>query len=237
MRFINLKNNMKILYLLPPSEWKNSWWISWKEQLIFRYEKPLSIAENATEKDLKCTGKRYEEAQNLNKNISHAKELLPAIERYSGVMYNAISYTTMNEDAKKYFQNNFLVLSGMYGLLFPHDIIWDYKLPIETKGLKDFWGTQITDSLNSLDVGLIVDFLPNSYKKMIQWKHLSIPVLQIDFFTHKSWELKKMTHGVKKVKWEFIHSLCITPPKSLKDFWKKIVQISEKQYHLAVISD
>lgn len=88
----------------------------------------------------------------------------------------------------------------MYGLLAPKDMILNYKLPIETKGLYAFWGSQITQTLNSLQADYIVDFLPLSYKKMIEWKDISSTRVQVDFYSESSGERKKLTHGVKKIK-------------------------------------
>jgi len=49
----------KILFLLPPSEGKNSENKYKKEELSFRFEKPLEISANVDEKDLKCKGCRF----------------------------------------------------------------------------------------------------------------------------------------------------------------------------------
>jgi len=46
---------MKLIFLLPPSEGKNDESIYDNEDLSFVFKKPLSIAKNATENDLKCT--------------------------------------------------------------------------------------------------------------------------------------------------------------------------------------
>ncbi len=198
---------MKILYLLPPSEWKNPLGIKWAESLSFAFEKPMHIAKNATERDLKCKEKRYEEGIELNTHIEDSP-ILPAIERYSGVMYTAIGYDTMSKQAKTYFQNHFLILSGMYGILKPTDMIGNYKLPIETKWLKDFWGSQITETLNDMQVDVVVDVLPKSYAKMIDWSELKAHIIRINFLHNRDWKLQKMTHGVKKVKGEYIYQVC-----------------------------
>jgi cytoplasmic iron level regulating protein YaaA (DUF328/UPF0246 family) len=85
---------MKILFLLPPSEGKTVSGIVGDEALSFSFDKPHEIASNVTEKDLKCTGNRYEEGVSLNKQLVSMSQLevKPAIERYSGVMYNAIDH-------------------------------------------------------------------------------------------------------------------------------------------------
>jgi len=97
--------NKKIIFLLPPSEGKNN--VGWyeSEQLSFIFEKPSEIALAATPKDLHCKDKRYEEAIELNNLVLWAQwEFCQAIERYSGVMYNAIDYTGMNNVGKQFFE-------------------------------------------------------------------------------------------------------------------------------------
>jgi len=96
-------------------------------------------------------------------------------------MYNAIDYHGMSEEGKGFFENHFMVLSGMYGILKPTDIIGNYKLPIETKGLLQYWKTQITESFNDLDIDYIVDLLPGSYLKMINIKSLKHPIVRVNF--------------------------------------------------------
>jgi len=222
---------MKIIYLLPPSEGKNAWWELWTEKLSFAFKKPFEIAINATEKDLKCREKRYEEGIELNKNLGISQKLI-AIERYSWVMYSAIDYNGMTQSWKQYFENNFLILSGMYGIVRPLDMIWNYKLPIETKWLYSFWWDQITHALNDSKADYIIDMLPWSYAKMIQWKDIDTQIIRINFLHKKDWELKKITHWVKKVKGEYIKNICENWEGVL---WEK-VQISENKYHVNIIS-
>jgi len=192
------------------------------------------IAKNASEKDLKCKGKRYEEWIQLNESIEDS-EKLPTIERYSWVMYNAINYKWMSSFSKKYFEDNFWILSGMYGLLKPLDAIWNYKLPIETKWLYAYWEGKITKNLNNLELDYVVDLLPWSYKKMIQWSDIKANVVTVDFFHNKDGEIKKMTHGVKKVKGEYIHKLCNNSPSKLEDFPWKLEKISDNRFQISVI--
>lgn len=198
---------LKIIYLLPPSEGKSIWWDRKKEQLSFCFEKPLQIAQNATQKDLKCTGKRFEEWILLNKNIINGP-FCKAIERYDGVMYDAIGYKDSDKKSQKYFDEHFCILSGIYGIVRPQDSIGNYKLPIETKGLLHYWGDSITQVLNNLDVDIIVDLLPDSYKKMIHTKHLTKRRVEVDFVTYKDGKKVKVAHGVKKLKGELVKKIC-----------------------------
>lgn len=204
---VNLKNNMKIIYLLPPSEWKNPSNLFEKEDLTYNFKKPLEIAINATQKDLKCIWDRFEEWINLNKNILSTMTNY-ALKRYDGVMFKAIDYDNMSGQAREYYEENFLFLSWMYGILKPKDKIGNYKLPIETKWLSKYWTAEITNTLNNIKADVIIDFLPNSYKKMIDKKSLNKKLIEVDFLTQKNWKIQKISHWVKKIKWEYIKEIC-----------------------------
>lgn len=201
---------MKILFLLPPSEWKTANGIVWEEALSFSFEKPHTIATNVTEKDLKCTGSRFEEGVSLNKQLVSMTQLevKPAIERYSGVMYNAIDHAGMSDAGKDFFNENFLIFSGMYGKVKPMDMIGNYKLPIETKTLAKYWQVNITKALNESGAEYIVNLLPLSYMKMIDFKTLAPKVVNINFQVEKAGKIVKMAHWVKKIKGEWIKQVC-----------------------------
>ena len=221
-----------LIFLIPPSEGKKSKWIQEQESLTYPMNKPYNIAKNASEKDLKCTGNRYDEWINLNKEISNTTDLmLPAIDRYSWVMYNAINYSDMSKNWKIFFEDNFLILSGMYGLLRPQDKIGNYKLPIETKWLYDFWWEQILEAINTMNIDYVVNLLPISYAKLIYGKNKTLEkeftekrrfrIININFLKPDG---SKMTHGVKKIKGEWIHNLCNKKISDYRDFWGQIVE-------------
>lgn len=221
--------NHKILFLLPPSEWKNNNASAEKESLSFSFKKPFEIIKNTTEKDLKCTGKRYEEAKKFNQNIENTTEFLPAISRYSGVMYSAIDFENMSERWQNFFEKYFLIFSGLYGILRPKDMIANYKLPIETKGLYDFWGTKIVEKIQEINPEYIVNLLPISYAKLIGigTKKLgenplgNTKIININFLKPDG---KKISHGVKKIKWAWIKNICEQNITDYRDFWGEIVE-------------
>ena len=234
---------MKILFLLPPSEGKKSWWFYDKEEISFKFEKPCEIAKNVTEKDLKCTGKRFEEGLLLNKTLtspqpspSEERELfLEAIFRYSWVMYNAIDYEEMSESWKEFFEKKFLIFSWMYGILRPLDKIGNYKLPLEKADLYKFWWDKIPEAIINLKPDYIVNLLPINYAKLI-WlgtncnrhkKKLEkildawIKIININFLK-EDW--KKISHWVKKIKWEWIKNICENNILDYKKFWWNIIE-------------
>lgn len=107
----------------------------------------------------------------------------------------------------------------MYGLLKPQDKIADYKLPVETKSIVDFWGTRIIETILSLKPSKLYLLLPNSYKKLLQLKQFTpvlhqaeIEVIEPDFTT---FEGEKITHNTKILRGDRIRSICLDPEKLL----------------------
>lgn len=207
----------KILFLIPPSEWKLPGGKFKKSKLSFDFIKPYNIACHATEKDLKCKWKRYEEAKELNTNIDDWP-FAKAIERYSWVMYSAIDYQNMGKEAKTFFDKHFCIFSWMYGMLKPWDKIWNYKLPIESTWLRHFWEQKITQAINDMAPKYVVNLLPNSYQKMLDFSLLHSKIIHVNFFTDKNGKVSKLTHGVKKVKWEWIKNICENSVQHYNDF-------------------
>lgn len=214
---------MKFTFLLPPSEWKIEGWTFNLEELTYSFEKPIDIILNATEKDLKCTSNRFNEAKKLNSTLE-SQSTISVIKRYSGVMYNAIWYENMSEKWQKYFNENYLIFSGLYWILNPQDKIGNYKLPIEAKWLSKYWQEEITNALNILESNYIINMLPLSYMKMIDFKKLNKKVININFLKEKDWKIQKISHWVKKIKWEYIRKTCEKNFSNLEDFWWEIIE-------------
>lgn len=226
---------MKIIYLIAPSEWKNIWWKYKKEKTTFSFPKPIFIAENAREIDLKCIWDRYKQWIELNKWVMKWP-FLEAINRYSWVVYNNIDYENMTDSSKRFFEENVFILSGMYWMIKPLDHISNYKLPIETKWLYGFWWNKIALELDKLQPDYIVNLLPNSYAKLIWiWKCSKLKkirneyllwktkVININFFQKKDEKIVKISHWVKKYRWEFLKKICKNNLTNYNQFWWEIV--------------
>lgn len=215
---------MKTFFLIPPSEWKQKENIFKNEILSFKLEKPLNIANKVSEKDLKCSWDRFIEWLELNKNILNSNTNY-AINRYSWVMFDSIDYNNMTNKWKEFFEENFFILSWMYGLLKPLDKIWNYKLPIETKWLYDFWWDKIIKNIIILKPDYIINLLPISYNKMLwfnknkDFHNYWIKIVNINFLKSDG---KKISHWVKKIKWEWIKNICEKWIKDYNDFWWNI---------------
>lgn len=183
-------------YLLPPSEWKQAWWTWAPLGESYIASLPYSIAIHATERDLKCTWIRYQQAIESNRMVA-TSPTLPAIERYSGTMYKAIAYDIMTESQHTLFNNHVLILSWLFGRLTPQDLIPNYKLPITTKWLKQRRSDRLTDHLNTLpDWTHLVDLLSWVYTKCIKRDSITHTFERPEFLI----DWKRATHTVKWIK-------------------------------------
>lgn len=215
----------KILFLIPPSEGKNSGGKPYNNQKNTLKPLPISIAQNITEKDVKATGARFYEAQQLHENIENSP-VMPAIFRYNGVMFSAIDYENMNNTGQRFFDEHFRIISAMYGIVKPKNLIANYKLPASSKGIYAFWGDKIFEQLCNENPDYIVSFLPNDYEKFFRFaknseKIASSQIFLVNFYHENG---KKISHGVKKIKGIFIKNLCENPPidENWENYFEKI---------------
>ena len=88
-----------------------------------------------------------------------------------------------SEEEFTFAQNHLRILSGLYGLLRPLDLIQPYRLEMGTKlmnrrgkNLYEFWGDRITKALNKdfeeLDSEILINLASNEYFKSVKPKNL-----------------------------------------------------------------
>ena len=141
---------------------------------------------------------------------------VPAIERYTGVVYNHIEWNTLSKKSKNYMQKHILIFSGLFGLLTPETLIPDYKLKMNVLSLKSLWGPIISNYLKDEDI--IFDLLPQVHRKAYKPNKNTI---QIDFLVQSKGKTSAAGHFGKAVKGQFIRFLAqnqITKINDFKDF-------------------
>ena len=101
-------------------------------------------------------------------SLGNAKQALLA---FKGDVYNGIDASSLSNQDLEFAQNNVRILSGLYGVLRPLDLIQPYRLEMGTKlnnkkgsNLYDFWGGDISDVLNEDESDLIVNLASNEKK-------------------------------------------------------------------------
>ncbi|CAI8301246.1 MAG: Uncharacterised protein [Acidimicrobiales bacterium AG-410-I20] len=173
---------VKPLILIPPSEGKSSGgtqpcWLetdqSFKNleaprlQVVSSLIEAMKEPESDRAKLLGVKGKKVAEATLSNREIQKA-ETLPAIERYTGVLYDALNYSALSEGLKRKIDQQVVIFSGLWGIVKPKDLIPDYKLKMGAKlpeigVLSRFWKPHLTSALGETDISCVWDLLPGEH--------------------------------------------------------------------------
>ncbi|WP_345004314.1 peroxide stress protein YaaA [Snuella lapsa] len=122
-----------------------------------------------------------------------------AVYAFSGDVYRGLDVYTIPQDKIEILQNTVRIISGLYGLLKPADLIQPYRLEMGTKfpvgknkNLYEFWRATITKALNEEleDDELFLNLASNEYFKAIDRKALKVPVITANFKDFKNGEYK-----------------------------------------------
>jgi uncharacterized protein len=117
---------------------------------------------------------------------------LPASVAFNGDVYRGLDARTLSETQLEWAQDRVAILSGMFGLLRPLDLIQPYRLEMGTRlktrrgnNLYAFWGDKIAKQLNQKlqdhDDGTLVNLASNEYFKAVAKKSLKVPVIECVF--------------------------------------------------------
>ena len=103
----------------------------------------------------------FERYQTWKKQSKPSKDSRQAIFAFKGDVYQGLDAGNLSNSTINYSQNHLRILSGLYGLLKPLDLIAPYRLEMGTKlksgeinGLYNFWKPELTKAINS-DLSLI----------------------------------------------------------------------------------
>lgn len=150
----------------------------------------------------------------------------PAIYTFDGDVYTGLDAYTIPADKIDVLQDKLRILSGLYGLLKPLDLMQAYrlemgtKLPIgEVKNLYEFWKATITKTLNKeLEKGeLFVNLASNEYFSAIDVKSLKVPVITPDFKDYKDGKLKIISFFAKKARGMMVRYIIDTNAETIDD--------------------
>ena len=156
----------------------------------------------------------------------------PAALAFKGDVYQGLEAESFNDNDLKFAQRHLRILSGLYGLLRPLDVIQPYRLEMGTKlktskgqNLYDYWGTKLTTGLNEAlkesKEGTIVNLASNEYFGAIQPKLLEGSLLNIGFKEKRNGQLKFVSFSAKKARGlmaKFIIKERLKNPDDLKNF-------------------
>jgi uncharacterized protein len=161
-----------------------------------------------------------------------ADAVKPAALAFAGDTYAGLEAATLDEDALRWAQGHLRILSGLYGLLRPLDLIQPYRLEMGSKlatrrgaTLYDYWGNQISKALNAAaaEVGAtaLVNCASAEYFGAVAPKALRLRVITPVFLEERDGQAKIVSFFAKKARGamaRFIVENRLTDPEDINTF-------------------
>ncbi|MBX8497154.1 peroxide stress protein YaaA [Pseudomonas cichorii] len=159
----------------------------------------------------------------------NAKQALLA---FKGDVYTGLQAETLTDAQLSYAQDHLRMLSGLYGLLRPLDLMQPYRLEMGTKlanargkDLYAFWGTRISEWLNQAlaDQGddLLLNLASNEYFSAVKRSSLKARIIDTEFKDLKNGQYKIISFYAKKARGmmsRFVITEQINTPEALREF-------------------
>lgn len=156
----------------------------------------------------------------------------PAALAFTGDVYAGLDATSLDDNALEFAQNHLAILSGLYGLLKPMDLIQPYRLEMGTKfankrgkDLYSFWQPQLTAELKKRleeqETPVLINLASQEYFKSVNTKQLNMPIITPVFKDWKNDQYKIISFYAKRARGlmaRFIVENKIDRPEDLKHF-------------------
>ena len=178
----------------------------------------VGVMQDKSEKDLKKLMSISDKLATLNlqryqsfKFPINKKNSKPCVFSFDGDVYRGLDISQLDQEDIEYAQAHFRILSGLYGLLRPLDLIQPYRLEMGTKlafngfkNLYDYWDVKISKMINKdmKENGdkYLVNLASNEYFKSINLSQLKAPIIQIHFKERRDGQLKIISFSAKKAR-------------------------------------
>ncbi|SFV79050.1 UPF0246 protein YaaA [hydrothermal vent metagenome] len=157
--------------------------------------------------------------------LRNAKQALLA---FKGDVYNGIDAPSLSQEDLEFAQDSVRMLSGLYGVIRPLDLIAPYRLEMGTrlvnskgKNLYEFWGDQISNVLNDDESEVVINLASNEYFKGIDKKALNAKIINIAFKELKNDKYKIIGIYAKRARGLMVNYIIknrLIKPESLKAF-------------------
>lgn len=142
----------------------------------------------------------YQRFQNWENDDLEQKQAGAA---FKGEAYNGLDMPSLDEKDLDYAQDHLRILSGIYGILRPFDIIKPYRLEMGSKikpSLYDTWREELTTFVNNEEQEYIVNLASLEYFKVLDKKKLKAEIIDIEFKEWKNDKLKTIVVYTKKAR-------------------------------------
>jgi len=185
----------------------------------------------------------FERNMNWTKPTKPSETARQAIFAFKGDVYQGLDVNSLSRNEISYAQKNLCILSGLYGLLKPLDLMYPYRLEMGTKmknkrgeNLYEFWGSKITTTVNDLSKEnkskAIVNLASIEYFSVLDRKKINLPIIEPVFKDHKNGNYKIISFYAKKARGlmsRFIIQNKIKKAEDLNDFNLDGYRYSEKE--------
>jgi hypothetical protein len=150
----------------------------------------------------------------------------PAVFAFNGDVYTGLDAYTLPLDKLEQLQSQVRILSGLYGVLKPLDLIQPYRLEMGTKltigrkkNLYEFWKKKVTSLLNEeLEADeLFINLASNEYFSAVDKKNLKVAVITPVFKDWKNGKLKMISFFAKQARGLMVRYILDTNAKTLDD--------------------
>lgn len=201
-------------------------------------EKLIKVARKLTRSEIaklmsisdKLADLNYERYRDFSRPFSLTNSRQAAF-AFKGDTYVGLDADTLSEDDLAFAQDHFRILSGLYGMLRPLDLIQPYRLEMgarlkspKGRNLYDFWDAILTDGLNSLMAeqksDVIINCASNEYFKSINQKDLKAQVITPVFKIVKEGVAKSPGMMVKRARGQMARYIIQNRIESVEDLKK-----------------
>ncbi|ENW04856.1 peroxide stress protein YaaA [Acinetobacter beijerinckii] len=145
---------------------------------------------------------------NADFDFSNARQALFA---FKGDVYTGLDAYHLKDQDIDFAQQHLRMLSGLYGLLRPLDLMMPYRLEMGTKlknsrghNLYEFWGGIITDQINQdlaeIDSKILVNLASDEYYKSVNEKNIQAEIIKPVFLDQKNGKYKVISFYAKKAR-------------------------------------
>ena len=162
-------------------------------------------------------------------NLENAKQAMYA---FKGDVYTGLDAETLDENDVAFAQNHLRILSGLYGMLKPLDLMQPYRLEMGTQlknirgnNLYEFWGDAITEAINrdlkKQKTDILINLASNEYFKSVKPEKLNATVITPVFKDQKNGVYKIISFFAKKARGlmsRYIIQHQLTVPEEIKRF-------------------
>ncbi|MCE7991868.1 MAG: peroxide stress protein YaaA [Roseivirga sp.] len=162
----------------------------------------------------------------------HPKVAKQSVYAFKGDVYIGLEAEELDDEDILYAQEHLRILSGLYGLLRPLDVIQPYRLEMGTRlafddyrTLYSYWADKIAKLVNrdlkNQGDKVLINLASQEYFKAIDRKALKAKIVDVEFLDFKNGEYKVISFFAKKARGmmaRYIIKNRINEPEGLKDF-------------------